>query len=102
MVGAPRILQVAPFYGMLSWREVKRKRFFLIKSNVQERKVTLYSLDDVAALLYQHSWIFVDDLGSSYWHLLLHPSQFEYFGCDMKDPKMGQKVHFHSWYFFLE
>ena len=59
---------------------------------VQQRKVILDSLNDVAALENQLFWMTVDDLGSGYWHLPLHLSQFKYFGCNIQDPYSGQKI----------
>ena len=72
-----------------------------INPYVEKRKACLDSLDDVADLVKEGSYIAVDDLDSGYWHVPLHPSMYEFFGCHIENPVTGETVYFQWMVLFL-
>ena len=63
---------------------------------VKKKHNKIDSLEDFATLVDSGDWISVDDLDSGYWHVPLHPSMSEFFGCHLTKPET-QKVYFYQW-----
>ena len=67
-----------------------------INPYVSKRKASLEDLGDMSQLIEEGDYIAVDDLDSGYWHLPLHPSMHQFFGCHIEDPETGE-VYYYQW-----
>ena len=69
------------------------------------RHINLYikkikdSLDDLAFLIQEKDFLAVDDLDSGYWHVPLHPSQYQYFECSIFNAELGLREYY--WWIVL-
>ena len=66
-----------------------------INPYVRKCSMELDSLDDFALLVQQGNYLAMDDLDSGYWHVLLHPSQYIFFGCSILNKTAGCQEYFH-------
>ena len=67
-----------------------------INPYVTKRGVKLNSLDEFFFLVQKGDYLAVDDLDSSYWHVVMHPSQYPLFGVSIYD-KLEKKTHYYQW-----